>query len=318
MSKRFHATEITNKEWWVSMSPENKLFLHYIEKMCDTAGIWDISVSMAERTLGYKKGTLSVDSLISECNIDKERLILIDGKKKIFHKWTMFFQDAAFENGTFKIALSVARIAGAMKSISRFPECIEFINELLRNGSLTVTGQLKNGYQTIAPLFHNSLVTLCSINTIHNQNDYTNNSTTIVTPMGVTELLPNGSVTVPFVNSKNYEEMIVIEMNKIWLKYNPTYAFLKEADFPAYLNIAYYIADRKKIRRSLVISEKEGEVLKSWDKIAEFICKITDDKFIKKLTLDGISIPKNLQKVEQAMISYQEQHKSDTKPKMVY
>lgn len=103
-----------------------------------------------------------------------------------------------------------------------------------------------------------------------------------------------------FEKNKNDEEMIVTEMNKIWVKYKPKYVFFKKVDYPAYLQIAYTIAEIKEINKADVVGTAETEVLAEFDKIAKFL-SLTDSKFFCSLTVDSISLPKNLQKIEEAM-----------------
>lgn len=101
--------------------------------------------------------------------------------------------------------------------------------------------------------------------------------------------------------SKNQEEMIVREMDKVWKSKMPGYPSMLEVDYPSYLKIAYLIAERKGWKHPAVIDEKEHDVLRSWTKIVDFLCGPLADKFLKGLTVDGLSNPKNFQKIEQCM-----------------
>lgn len=97
---------------------------------------------------------------------------------------------------------------------------------------------------------------------------------------------------------KRLEEMIVPEIIRIWKDSNPGYREVKEVDYPACLNIAHNIADLKGWRQAWVVGEKENECLKSWEKIAKFIC---NHPFWSTKTLDTISTPKNWQKIVNEM-----------------
>lgn len=110
-------------------------------------------------------------------------------------------------------------------------------------------------------------------------------------------------------NEINYFEMVVVEMNRIWMQYKPNYSFMQETDYPALLRMAYLIGKRKNISKYNVVHAKESEILKSFDKIANFV-SLTDDKFFRKLTLDGLAIPKNFQKIEEAMRTFIESDKA--------
>jgi len=106
------------------------------------------------------------------------------------------------------------------------------------------------------------------------------------------------------------EDMIVVEMMKVWLKHKPGYCAVKEVDYPALLEIAYAIAKRKEWKKASVVSDHEYDVVNSWDRIVEFI--VTGrDAFFKKLTIDGIGNAKNFQKIEEAMRVFQ----AETTPK---
>jgi len=97
-----------------------------------------------------------------------------------------------------------------------------------------------------------------------------------------------------------YFDMVVLEMNKIWMRYKPDYSFLQEADYPALLRIAYLIAQRKKISKYESVHGKQDEILKSFEKISEFMANTTS-KFFKKLALSGVANPKNFQSIEEEM-----------------
>lgn len=97
-----------------------------------------------------------------------------------------------------------------------------------------------------------------------------------------------------------YFDMIVKDMNGVWMRYKPNYSFLEEADYPALLRIAYLIALRKKISKYETVHGKQDEILKSFENIAEFMSN-TESKFFKKLVLNGIANPKNFQSIEEEM-----------------
>lgn len=102
------------------------------------------------------------------------------------------------------------------------------------------------------------------------------------------------------VKEQKYFDMVVKEMNKIWMRYKPDYSFLEEADYPALLRIAYLIAGRKKISKYESVHGKQDEILKSFEKISEFMAN-TQSKFFRKLVLNGIANPKNFQSIEEEM-----------------
>lgn len=99
---------------------------------------------------------------------------------------------------------------------------------------------------------------------------------------------------------KRFEEMIVPEILRIWKEHNPGYREIKEVDYPACLQIAYNVAHFKGWRMAWVVDLKEHECLKSWEKIAKFICT---HPFWKSKTLDTISAQKNWQKIVNDMIN---------------
>jgi hypothetical protein len=102
------------------------------------------------------------------------------------------------------------------------------------------------------------------------------------------------------IQEQKYFDMVVKEMNSVWMKWKPQYSFLQEADYPALLKIAYLIASRKKISKYEAVNIKEDEIVKSFERIAEFMAN-TESKFLKKLALSGIANPKNFQSIEEEM-----------------
>ena len=95
--------------------------------------------------------------------------------------------------------------------------------------------------------------------------------------------------------------MIIPEMMNAWLQYKPDYTSDIYVDYPALLKIAYYIAEKKGWKKSHIIDKKEYEVLASWLKIISFLKEPKTDAYFKRLTIDGIANPKNIQKIVEAM-----------------
>lgn len=102
-------------------------------------------------------------------------------------------------------------------------------------------------------------------------------------------------------NEKQVLGMIVIDMEKLWLKHKPEYSAMQMVDYPALLNIAYHIAGRKGWSKHSVTDIREKDVVNSWEKIVIFLCSTNSDNFLKRQTLDGIANPKIMQKIEEAM-----------------
>lgn len=85
--------------------------------------------------------------------------------------------------------------------------------------------------------------------------------------------------------TKFEEDMIVVEMMKIWKKYNPSYFEDKEFDYPSCLQIAYKIAKAKGWKKNDIIDFKKYDTLKSWEKIVSFVVL---DPFLKNLALKNL------------------------------
>lgn len=80
-------------------------------------------------------------------------------------------------------------------------------------------------------------------------------------------------------------QMVVVEMYKIWQKKNPMYPMDKERDYSSLLQFAYKIAETKGWKRNSVISSKELDVLKSWEKICDYLMQ---DNWLKTKPLSTI------------------------------
>jgi len=120
----------------------------------------------------------------------------------------------------------------------------------------------------------------------------------------------NNSVAKNFAYTEIEENMVVKEMNRIWIDNKPTYPSMIEEDYHALLQIAYLIASAKGWKKSDVISFKEYQTLAIWENTVKFI--ITNgSKWIKGLTLSSLSIPKNWQKVINEYQVYTESQKSE-------
>jgi hypothetical protein len=99
------------------------------------------------------------------------------------------------------------------------------------------------------------------------------------------------------IQKKIQEDMVVLEMNKIWMREYPTYPqyeATKQDDFHALLSIAYLIAEKQGWKKSDVICFKEQNVLEIWERLAKFIVN-SSSNYIKRLPLHALSNIKNWQ-----------------------
>ena len=102
------------------------------------------------------------------------------------------------------------------------------------------------------------------------------------------------------------EDMIVLEMIKVWKKYNPAYLEDKESDYTACLQMAYKIARIKGWKEGDVINFRELDAVMSWGKIMAFV---SIDAFLKNLPLKSLN--NNFQMVVQKMQGQQSDAKKD-------
>ena len=97
------------------------------------------------------------------------------------------------------------------------------------------------------------------------------------------------------------EDMIVKEMLKVWMKYNPKYQYEEITDYPALLNLAYKIGKTKNWSKDDVIKNKLPQCLTSWEKIVVFI---KQHDFYKQLAINMIE--KKWAGLYQTMDAYKE------------
>ncbi len=117
---------------------------------------------------------------------------------------------------------------------------------------------------------------------------------------------------------KHLEDMVVLEMMKIWKQFFPSYIEDKEKDYTACLQIAYKIAAAKRWKQQEVLNGKMPDTLKSWEKIVSFI---KSESFYRKLTLETIC--SKWQGLQQTMEAARQSadEKSETqegKPKLIF
>ena len=84
---------------------------------------------------------------------------------------------------------------------------------------------------------------------------------------------------------KKIEDMVVLEMMKIWMKHNPKYFEDKQNDYSACLSIGYKVARMKKWKEQEILNGKMNDCLASWEKIVIFI---KSDNFLKTLALANL------------------------------
>ncbi len=141
------------------------------------------------------------------------------------------------------------------------------------------------------------------------------NGGAIATPMHKREeenIIQYTTDKIPY-NAKTQEDMVVLEMVKIFKEFNQGYYFDKDSDYPACLQLAYKLADMKGIKRSDVLDVKEQDILQSWRKIVEFIR--TDD-WLRTRSLSDIA-GKEFQRLVQKMNEKKNDIKKEaTQPKI--
>lgn len=145
------------------------------------------------------------------------------------------------------------------------------------------------------------LITICKYDTyqsIKNENDKQNDN--LIDSQTTSERQTNDKQATTNNNDKNnkeeergnaltqkmIEDMIVLEMMKVWNKYNPNYLKENENDYPACLQIAYKIAKDKGWKQSEVLNGKLQATVSDWDSIVQFI---KAHSFFRKLSLETLS-----------------------------
>lgn len=143
MSKRFCDTELYEKDWFISLEPEQKLFWEYITKKCNNAGIWDVNPVMAKRILGLSKD-IDIQGFAKGCNSDgKTRIMVINSGKQIFITTTVKFQ----LNGTINPKIPAHK--GILKQLEEYSEVKEWLDNELLNSSLTLKQELSESSVTL-------------------------------------------------------------------------------------------------------------------------------------------------------------------------
>ena len=90
MAKRFtDITKWTNNKWYFNLSIESKLFWIYLLDSCDSVGVWEENIKLANITIGY---TYSLDTLLKD--FKKQIYIFKDNRKW----WIKDFCDFQYGN----------------------------------------------------------------------------------------------------------------------------------------------------------------------------------------------------------------------------
>lgn len=84
------------------------------------------------------------------------------------------------------------------------------------------------------------------------------------------KVVANTENEIEYENNNNYSTGLVIEMAKIFKKYNPIIEIIPTLHYPPCLQIAYRIAKLKGWQQADVLNGKMPDTLKSWEKIVEF------------------------------------------------
>ena len=92
MPKRYHDTELKNKDWYLMLEADEKAFFHWITMEASTAGIWDVNLIIPKRLIPLSK-EFDLDTFIEKCNSDgKQRMMKVADGKKVFFTSTVEFQ----------------------------------------------------------------------------------------------------------------------------------------------------------------------------------------------------------------------------------
>jgi hypothetical protein len=122
MCKRFTDTGIWDQSWFLELSPESKNIWQFLEKSCDSGGIWKIDIPEIRRKIGYKEINLSTfleevnrdyDKLTGEM-VKRNRVMLITNKTKL---WLTGFISFQYEKGTSGVNVSIPAIKGALNKL---------------------------------------------------------------------------------------------------------------------------------------------------------------------------------------------------------
>jgi len=104
MSKRFTDTEKWNKKFIRSLKVENKLLWFYITDECNTAGIWEVDIDVAELKIGVK---LNVQSAIKDLG---NKIHVIDNGNKWFIPSFIEFQYGELSEGNRAHSKAIATL----------------------------------------------------------------------------------------------------------------------------------------------------------------------------------------------------------------
>jgi len=121
-SKRYTDRNIIDEAWFVDMSPENKCVWNFLEKKCDTAGIWKIDIVSLRRHVGK---TVSIQDFLKEVNrdydklsgqeIQRERIKTIDNGRKLWITGFLLFQQG--KDGCKEISVRKPVVKGAVENL---------------------------------------------------------------------------------------------------------------------------------------------------------------------------------------------------------
>ena len=264
MSKRFTDTEIWEQDWYIDLPNKYKLLWNYIKDKCDNVGIWRPNKSVLQKIITEP---LSLDDFLSFLNIEKERIrVLPTGRW-----WVKDF--FIFQYGN-KFSPTSPVHKGALKILVQNGIHInEIFNDGIGNLQVIDFQQLKEiayskDINTLNVAFGNPSI---RVKDKDKDKEY------------IEPIINNYSIEQKI---KKQEDMIVIEMVKVWKKHNPNYLEDKEYDYTACLQMAYKIAKVKGWKEADVIDFKELAVIESWKKIMDFI---VTDGFLKNLPLKNLN-----------------------------
>jgi hypothetical protein len=280
MAKRLTDTEIWEQDWFIELPTKYKLTWNFIKDKCDDCGVWRPNKSLLQRIIGEP---VNLEEFLTFINIDgKERIRILKNNRWFLVEY-FFFQ----YGDKFNPKSPVHR--GALKRLLQnnvHPKELSYLS-IGKLESIDIEELKEIGYQKGS----DSILKAYTYTTDRDK-DKDKDKGMDKEYVLVSNLLPE--------NEKD-KTMVVVEMMKIWMKHRPDYTGIVEADYPALLDISYIMAKSKGWQKSTVVGEHEQDILDGWEKICAFLSGTEADRFLRSLTIDGISIPKNFQKVVESM-----------------
>ena len=141
--KRFCDRDIYDSDWFVALTPDQKLMYDYISKKCSEAGIWKVGVMKLKRDIGLAEKP-DIDDFVAAMNEDgKARILKIKGDTRLFLTGTVEFLNKGKDDQVCYLPENHPARNAIVKELRGFEETAFWLDDKILNGDISLNRNIE-------------------------------------------------------------------------------------------------------------------------------------------------------------------------------